>query len=98
SVTEKEKSALCADMGGLLRLAAEGEEYRLSLLRESVKKCCSLFPETESAFFEELLENAGVNKLLKLCSALEHPRSMVSAPQLIPSGSGGRTSDSGFKI
>ena len=98
NITEKEKSALSSDMGGLLRLAAEGEEYRLSLVREGVKKCCSLFPSMESAFFEELLENAGVTKLLRLCSVIENSQAGVSSPQLAASENKQLSSDSGFRI
>lgn len=97
AVTEKEKTALSADIGGLLRLAAQGEEYRLSLVREGVKKCCGLFPSVESSLFEELLENAGVSKLLRLNAALG-TADEISAPQFAARENKDMKSNSEFKI
>ncbi len=96
-ISEKEKTALSADIGGLLRLAAQGEEYRLSLVREGVKKCCNLFPAVESSFFEELLENAGVSKLLRLNSVLRGADE-ISAPQFAAKERKSENTNSEFKI
>ncbi len=96
-VCSKEKTALSADVGGLLRLAAQGEEYRLSLVREGVKKCCRAFPSLESAFFEELLENADVSKLLRLSSALDTADEILP-PQFSSNRKNSENSNSEYRI
>lgn len=92
-----EKSNAPFDTGGLLRLAAQGEEYRLSLVRESVKKCCLMFPEIESSFFEELLMGADVKKLLRLNAVAENS-GKISALQLGAKESKQDSSNSEFRI
>ena len=58
------------DVGALVTLAAQAEQYRLELVKSCVSKLCSLLPGVESSLFGDLLENADAGRVRSLEKAL----------------------------